>query len=406
MKAHEKRKDRPMNVSRRSFVKTVGAGTTAAAIMSWDGPGRAWAREASLALPLQERPMLLHNNENPLGPGERATAAMNDALAGGPRAGRYPFGPDRELAEAIAEMNGIPADYVMVGNGSTQLLRTATQVFTSPTRPLVTASPSYEEAPGYAGLIGHPVEALPLDENMMINLDAMADAAQGAGMVFLNNPNNPTASLHGATAVGDFIERILRETDAMIMVDEAYHDYVTDPRHETQLPRAVKEARVIVARTFSKAHGMAGMRIGWIVAHPDAIRKMREWHYGLSLNIPSLLGATVSIQDPDRIAAERERNTEARQFTIDWFKARQLDATDSQTNFIFAKTGMPAVDFRAACAEQNIRVGRNFPPYEDSWARISISTIDDMRRAVDVFGPILAAAGAITAESGGREDAA
>ncbi len=406
MKAHEKIQDRPTGVSRRSFVKTVGSGTAAAAIMSWVGPGRAWAREASLALPLQERPMLLHNNENPLGPGESVRMAMNEALAGGPRAGRYPFGPDRELAEAIASMNGISADYVMVGNGSTQLLRTATQVFTSPIRPLVTASPSYEEAPGYAGLIGHPVEALPLDERMMINLDAMADAAQGAGMVFLNNPNNPTASLHGSTAVGDLIERVLSETDAMIMVDEAYHDYVTDPRHETQIPRALQEARVIVARTFSKAHGMAGMRIGWIVAHPDAIRKMREWHYGLSLNLPSLLGATASVQDPDRIAAERERNTEARQFTIDWFKARQLDATDSQTNFIFAKTGMPAADFRTACAEQNIRVGRNFPPYEDAWARISISTIDDMRRAVDVFGSILAAAGAITAESGMREEAA
>jgi histidinol-phosphate/aromatic aminotransferase/cobyric acid decarboxylase-like protein len=398
MKAHEQIQDDQMNVSRRSF---VGIGTSAAAIMAWDGP-RAWARAASLALPLQERPMLLHNNENPLGPGDRVQRAMNDALAGGPRAGRYPGGAGRELAAAIARMNDIPPEYVMIGNGSTQLLRTATQVFTSPTKPLVTAAPSYEEAPGYAQLIGHPVEALPLDDDMMINLDAMADAAKGAGMVFLNNPNNPIATLHGADAVGTLIDRVLGETDAMIMVDEAYHDYVTDPRHETQIPRAVKEARVIVARTFSKAHGMAGMRIGWIVAHPDAIRTMRTWHYGLSLNIPSLLGATASIQDPGRIHAERDRNTEARQFTIDWFESRKLGATDSQTNFIFARTGMPAEDFRTACAAQNIRVGRNFPPYQDEWARISISTIDDMRRAVDVFGSVLADAGSITA--GGRSE--
>ena len=239
MKAHEKIQDGPMSVSRRSFVKSVGIGTTAAAIMSFDG-SRAWARAASLALPLQERPMLLHNNENPLGPGDRVQRAMNDALAGGPRAGRYPFDVDRELATTIAKMNDVPTDYVMIGNGSTQLLRTATQVFTSPTRPLVTAAPSYEEAPGYAQLIGHPVEALPLDDNMMINLDAMADAARGAGMVFLNNPNNPTATLHDADAVGTLIERVLSETDAMIMVDEAYHDYVTNPRHETQIPRAVQ----------------------------------------------------------------------------------------------------------------------------------------------------------------------
>ena len=126
MKAHEKVQDGPMNVSRRSFVKRVGVGTTAAAIMSFDG-SRAWAREASLALPLQERPMLLHNNENPLGPGDRVKRAMNDALAGGPRAGRYPFDVDRELATTIAKMNDVPTDYVMIGNGSTQLLRTATR---------------------------------------------------------------------------------------------------------------------------------------------------------------------------------------------------------------------------------------------------------------------------------------
>lgn len=389
MKAPKEIRESGLHVSRRSFVKTVGIGTTAAAIMGWDG-SRSWARAASLALPEQERPLLLHNNENPLGPGDKVLSAMNDALAGGPRAGRYPGAAIRGLGEAIARMNGIPVENVMVGNGSTQLLRTATQVFTSPTRPLVTAAPSYEEAPGYAELVGHPVVALPLDSQMMIDLDAMADAAQGAGMVFLNNPNNPTGTLHGADAMGAVIDRLLTETDAMIMVDEAYHDYVTDPSHRTQIPRAVQEERVIVARTFSKAHGMAGMRIGWIVAHPDVIERMREWHYGLSLNIPSLLGATASIEDPDRIERERERNTEARKFTIDWFKSQGLDATDSQCNFIFARTGMAAADFRDACEAHNIRVGRDFPPYEAEWARISISTIEDMRRAVGVFGEVLA----------------
>ena len=395
MNAH-KNQESQMSVSRRSFVKHVGMGTTAAAIMSFDGP-RAWARAMSLALPEQERPLLLHNNENPLGAGARVVASMNDALEGGPRAGRYPGGATGELVEAIAKMNNVPTDYVMIGNGSTQLLRSATQVFTSPSRHLVTAAPSYEEAPGYAELIGHPIEALPLDD-MSLNLNAMADAARGAGLVFVNNPNNPTATLHGGDAIGAFIDRVLSETDAMIMVDEAYHDYVTDSGHETQIPRAVKEERVIVTRTFSKAHGMAGMRIGWCVAHPDAIARMREWHYGLSLNIPSLIGAKTSIEDRDRIAREAERNTAARQFTLDWFDARGIATTDSQTNFIFVRTGVPAGDFRAANERHGILVGRDFPPYERDWSRISISTMDDMRRAVDVFDRVLV-------ESTGQEPA-
>ena len=93
--------------------------------------------------------------------------------------------------------------------------------------------------------------------------------------------------------------------------------------------------------------------------------------------------------NPDRIAHEAERNTAARQFTLDWFASRGIATTDSQANFIFARTGMPAGDFRAANEQRGILVGRDFPPYEREWSRISISTMDDMRRAVDVFGSVL-----------------
>ena len=376
----------PMQVSRRSFVKTTGIGMTAAAIMAWDGP-RSIARAWAMGLPQDERPMLLHNNENPLGPGGKVLASMNKALENG-RGGRYPGGVD--LGGAIAEMQGIPSENVMIGNGSTQLLRSATQVFTSPTKPLVTGAPSYEEAVQYARLIGNPVEEIALDANMFLDLNAMADASKGAGMVFVNNPNNPTGTLHTGDAVGAFIERVRSESpDTMIMVDEAYHDYVTDRGHETQIARALTDEKVVVARTFSKAHGMAGMRIGWVVAHPDVISQMRRWHYGLSLNIPSLLGAMTSIQDKRRIAEEAERNTAARAYTIEWFKKNGMDTTDSQTNFIFARTGIDSQEFRDGCAERNIRVGRNFPPYQDAWARISISTMADMQRATAVFGEVL-----------------
>ncbi len=380
------KQDNQMEVSRRSFMKTTGIGLSAAAIMAYDGP-RSLARAWSLALPQEQRPMLLHNNENPLGPGDKVVRAMHESLSDG-RGGRYPG--NGGLPAAIAKAEGIPQQNVMIGNGSTQLLRSATQVFTSPTKPLVTGAPSYEECTQYANVIGHPVVEVPLDDNMMLDLDKMADAAQGAGMVFLNNPNNPTGTLQGAEAVGRFIERVRSESpDTMIVVDEAYHDYVTDPGHKTQIPLATTDTHVIVARTFSKAHGMAGMRIGWIVAHPDAISTMRRWHLGLTLNIPSMMGAATSIADSGRIEEEVARNTAARAYTIDWFKLHGMESTDSQCNFIFVRTGMNAREFRAGCAERNIRVGRNFPPYQDAWARISISTMEDMQVATKVFGEVL-----------------
>ena len=376
-----------MTVTRRNVMKGLGIGTTAAAIMSFDGP-RSIARAMSMALPVQERPLLLHNNENPLGPGDVAIRAMNAAMDGG-FGSQYGL-PSRQTIQALASTQGIPADHLMLGNGSAQLLRSLTHVFTSPTRHLVTAAPSYEKMPEYAEIVGHPVESVALDENLKIDLDAMADAAKGAGIVFFCNPNNPTATLHRADAVGAFIDRVLTETDAMILVDEAYYDYVTDPGNATQIPRALESNRVIVSRTFSKAHGMAGMRIGWLVAQPDVVSKIRAWHYGGTLNAPALLGAKASIEDPGRIERETARNTAVREFTSNWFSTRGFETTDAQTNFIFVKTGMPTHEFRSACAEQNILVGRDFPPYQEEWMRISLGTMDEMERAVNVFGRILA----------------
>ncbi|MFQ5744471.1 MAG: pyridoxal phosphate-dependent aminotransferase [Acidobacteriota bacterium] len=381
-----------MSVSRRAFVKTLGVGGAAAAILSYDGP-RAVARAWAEMLPEAERPLLLHNNENPLGPGPKVLETMGSALGHGAPAGRYPFGIGRELAGVIARAHGVSPDNVMIGNGSTQLLRSATHVFTSKLKPLVSGSPSYEECAGYAKVVGHPVVPVPLDDWMKLDLDAMADAARGAGMVFLNNPNNPTATLHSADAIGACVERVLSETpDTRVLIDEAYHDYVTDTSHRTQIPLAAKNKRVLVARTFSKAHGMAGMRIGFVVGHPEALATMRKWHYGLSLNVLALAGASVSMKDRVRIEKEQQRNTEARRFTLDWFKARGFEATDSQTNFIFVKTGVPAKQFRQGCLEHAVRVGRNFPPYEKAWARVSIGTLEEMRRATRVFAQVLGVA--------------
>jgi len=224
----------------------------------------------------------------------------------------------------------------------------------------------------------------------MLDLDGMVEAARGGGMVFLNNPNNPTGTVHSEAAVASFIESVLAaDPDVVVCVDEAYHDYVTDPAYATAIPIAVDSERVIVARTFSKAHGMAGMRIGYVVGHPEALRRMRAWHYGLSLNVLALAAAAASIRDETTIRRERDRNTEARDYTTGWFRRHGMGATDSQTNFIFAETKMAASEFRAGCAERGFKVGRDFPPFENSHARISIGTLEQMQQATAAFAEVL-----------------
>jgi histidinol-phosphate aminotransferase len=277
----------------------------------------------------------------------------------------------------------------VIGCGSTQILRNAVQVFTSPARPLVAGQMTYEECPSYAEMIGTPVRAIPLTPTLQLDLEATAASAKGAGMVFLNNPNNPTATVLSGNAVDAFIERVLAaDRECVVLIDEAYHDYVTDPSHRSQAPRAVKDPRVIVARTFSKAHGMAGMRVGYGLAHPDTAKRL-AWEGSMPLNVAGLLAATASIQDQARIDREQARNTEARRFTIDWFARAGFRSTDSQANFVFVDIGRPAKAFREACREQGVLVARDFPPLEASHVRVSVGTLAEMKSAVEVFGKVL-----------------
>jgi histidinol-phosphate aminotransferase len=378
-------KEANVSVARRSFLKTLGIGGAAVLATRREAWAALWDTNGRGA-----RPLLLHNNENPLGPGEAALEAVRTALGDGGPAGRYVYDMVPDLHKAIADRFGVTPENVVSGCGSTQVLRSAVQVFTSPTQPMVAGQLTYEECAGYAELIGTPVRAIPLDRALKLDLDAMAAAAKGAGMVFVNNPNNPTANVIGGDPVDAFIERVLAASpDVVVLLDEAYHDYVTDPAHRSQIPRAAKDRRVIVARTFSKAHGMAGMRVGYAIGHPETVKRLGGWEGANALNVAGVVAAMTSIKDEARLQKERDRNTEARQFTIDWFAKGGFPATDSQTNFIFVDIKRPAKGFRDACREQGVLVARDFPPLEKSYARISIGTLEEMKRATEVFGRVL-----------------
>jgi len=283
----------------------------------------------------------------------------------------------------------------VLGCGSTQILRSATHLFTAKDKALVGTIPTYEECAGYAEMMGHPVRPVALDSEFKIDLDKFAAAAKGAGLVFYCNPNNPTATYVGARATREFLARVSRESpDTTVLVDEAYFDYVTDPDHDTHIPIAVENPRVLVARTFSKAYGMAGLRIGYAVGHPETIKKMAEWDAGSgtsSLNVLAMRAAIAAIQrDPSFVATERQRNKDVRDFTMKWFADRGMKPTDSQANFMFVNIGRPAKDFREACKAKGVLVARDFPPFEKTHCRISYGTMDEMKKAVTVFGDVLA----------------
>jgi histidinol-phosphate aminotransferase len=245
---------------------------------------------------------------------------------------------------------------------------------------LVAGVPTYEECSDVATLLGAKIRGVPATRTGHHDLDAMAAAA-------------PSATVHGGADVKNFIARVRRDSpDTCILVDEAYHDYVTDERYASQIPLALGDPRVIVARTFSKAHGMAGLRVGYAVGSEGTIADLRRLQYSQGTNVLGVAAALASLADPARIDRERERNARVRQMTLDWFARHGYEATASQANFVFVNVRRSCAAFRDACARDRVLVGRDFPPYQKSHVRISLGTEAEMERALAVFGRVLGAA--------------
>ncbi len=387
-----------MALTRRGFVQTVGIGAAGALTGAWIGArGREnalWSAVEPTLLAVERGTIVLASNENPVGPGTKVLDAVKAAFGEGGRApGRY-SNQSRDLIDAIAKKQGVKPENVVLGCGSTQILRSATHLFTAKDKPLVGTIPTYEECAGYAEMMGNPVRPVSLDADFKIDLEKLAAASKGAGLVFFCNPNNPTATYVGARAARDYFATVNRESpDTTILVDEAYFDYVTDPDHDTHIPMAVENPHLIVARTFSKAYGMAGLRMGYAIGHKDTIKKMADWDGGSgtgSLNVLAMHAGTTAIQqDPSFTANERARNKAVRDFTMKWFADRGMKPTDSQANFMFVDIGGPAKAFRDACLKKGVRVARDFPPFEKTHCRLSFGTMEEMKKAVAVFGEVL-----------------
>jgi histidinol-phosphate aminotransferase len=332
----------------------------------------------------------IDGNENPLGPGPTAM----DALVGMfDQAGRYPFNSSPshiDLLGALADNFDTTPEHFALGLGSSEILSSAVRLFAGPDRAVITSGLSFAAPINAAKQFGYPWEAVPLDADLKLDLAPMAEAARGAGLVYLCNPNNPTATLHPATAIEQFVRDVhATSPDTVILIDEAYHDYVTDPAHRTAIPFAIQRPNVVVARTFSKAYGMAGLRLGYGVGHAETMEPMRLNQMSANTNVLVMAAAVASLSDPGHIERERVRNAEVRTYVTSFFEGAGYHVPETQGNFMFVELGHPAADFRAACAEQHVLVARDFPPMEKTHCRISFGTMDEMRRACRVFADVL-----------------
>jgi histidinol-phosphate aminotransferase len=247
----------------------------------------------------QKGEIRLTSNENPFGPPPSAMAAIRDGFVG---ASRYPSNTQpnmSDLTTALADRLGCETSNIVLGAGSGELLKRVAQAYVSPDRHLVTASPTYLQTSGVARYLRAEVKAISLTNDGKLDLDAMADASRGAGLVFFCNPNNPTGTVHSASDVYEFMRTVQRTSpETVIHFDEAYHEYVTDPNYESVAWMACEVPNVFVSRTFSKIFGMAGMRVGYGVASGPTIQKLQSLALWMNISVPSVSGAHTALQDP------------------------------------------------------------------------------------------------------------
>ncbi|WP_456429772.1 pyridoxal phosphate-dependent aminotransferase [Rhodocaloribacter sp.] len=344
--------------------------------------GRAPARSARAA---RAEMIRLHSNENPFGPSPRAREAMTAAFDLG---NRYPAEHYRELTTLIAEAEGLTPDHVFLGAGSHEVLRVAGVAYGLEGGEVVTPYPTYERMGVYAEAVGARVHRVPLTPGFDTDLDAMdRRTTNGVKMVFVCNPNNPTGMVIPADRLRAFCEDVSRR--AVVFVDEAYHEYVDDPAYASMTDLVKAGENVIVSRTFSKIYGLAGLRVGYGLARPDIVARLKALTTAHSVNILGLSAAKAAFADEPFRTMSRRENAGARAFlsgVLDELGYRYLP---SQSNFVFFHVGEDVRAFGEKMRGRGIRVGRPFPPYLD-WCRVSIGTRPEMEAFVTALRSVSA----------------
>lgn len=322
-------------------------------------------------------PVRLFANENPYGPPDSAKKAMAAELE---RGSRYVLpGLDfLKLTKLIAEREGLAPENVVLGTGSGEVLTMAGAAFGIGGGEIVAAQPTFEMLPRYADRMGAKVIRVPLDAHFAHDLEAMkAKCGTATKLVYVCNPNNPTGTVLAADRLAAFCEDVSKT--AAVFVDEAYLEYA-DPKTTGSMVGLVKKGKnVIIARTFSKLFGMAGMRIGYGLTTPEIAGRLNSYRMTIP-NRPGFFGAIAALQDTAFIERSRTLNTDIREKVRAELVKMNISSPASQGNFIWAKVGTESRGLPASLAAHDVWITGGTDPLRDEYARITIGTREEMDR--------------------------
>jgi histidinol-phosphate aminotransferase len=365
-------------LTRRSFGQLLGAG---AAAMAFPFPG--FAAKEEPAARVAGGIVRLSSNENPYGPSPKALDAMREAFS---LAWRYPDESQDALADEIAAQNGLGRENVLLGCGSSEILKVAAAAFLSSQRKLVLASPTFEAISVAARPAGAEVVAIPLDGHYAHDLKAMAEV-KDAGLIYVCNPNNPTATITPRAAVASFLDTVPPST--IIFVDEAYHHYADSDDYASVIPLVKTHPNLVVARTFSKIFGMAGLRLGYAVAQHPLLQKMNEQQQWDSINAMAIAAGRASISDTEHVRTGRQRNAATRKMVTDTLAQMGFQALPSQANFLMIDLGRDVKPIIGAMRQHEVHVGRLFPAMPKH-LRVTIGKPEEMQAFLGAFKTVMA----------------
>ncbi len=286
---------------------------------------------------------------------------------------RYPFRKYDAVTERIASFHQVKPEQVLFACGSTEILRVAACAFPGDGRQLIQGWPTFEAIQDYAKSVGSQVVSVPLSKNFAHDLDGiLARVGPSTGLVYICNPNNPTATLTPRKDLETFIGKLPATT--AVLIDEAYHHYAGQSEvYASFIDRPLDDERVIVIRTFSKVYGLAGLRLGYAVASPKIIEKMRTFLTQDSLNAIVAEVVAVALDDTDGVKKSVKRNRDDHQEFRNSAMLRMIMPIDSHANFVMMDTQHPAEEVIQHFRKHNVLIGRHFPPM-DTYIRVSLGT--------------------------------
>ncbi len=380
-------------LSRRSFVRNLGAASVAAASF----PALAAVQAASAPQPPRggmtvgdmsslggwtpDNVVVISMNENPLGPAPSALDAIAKTACMG---NRYHGDIIQKTVTTAANLFSLPRSYVGLFPGSAGPLNLALASNLGPDRPLVYADPSYEQGPGVADMLGAPKFPVKLTATYAHDVRAMVAATPKAGAYYIVNPNNPTGTV---TPKADIVWLLKNKpAGSVVIVDEAYHHFSNE---ESCIDLVAADQDIIVTRTFSKIYGMAGLRAGLAFARPDYFQRFRAASMFApslaSISVTSAAGANAALLDQEIVPLRRKINADVRSETLEFLARRGYTLVPgSQTNFFMVDVKRPGGEFQSAMLAENIAIGRTWPAMP-TYVRITVGTRDEMAKFQAAF---------------------